>query len=64
MPLPSNIPNATMPNGQTVADHMAETQSVQEQVRARMKRFQQTSVPGSGAWSVGEFGDALPPKTY
>jgi hypothetical protein len=61
---PSNIPVGTMPDGSSVADNMAATADRQEQMRQRLKRFQQTSVPGSGAWSVGEFGDALPPKTY
>jgi conjugal transfer/entry exclusion protein len=53
-----------MPDGTSIADQVANNADRVEQMRQRMKRFSDTSQPGTGAWTVGTYGDALPPKSY
>jgi hypothetical protein len=54
---------AILPDGRSVAQGQADEQQRLRQMRATMQRFGQTSRPGTGAWSVGDYGDALPPMT-
>jgi hypothetical protein len=60
----SNIPQGFMPDGTSIADQVANNADRVEQMRQRMKRFSETSQPGTGARTVGTYGDALPPKSY
>jgi hypothetical protein len=62
MPI-SNIPDGFMPDGRTIADQVSDNEAKQREVRNRMQRFKDTMQPG-GTWTVGDYGDALPPKSY
>jgi hypothetical protein len=52
-----------MSDGRSIADQVSDNAKRLEEMRRRTKTFGDTQQPGTGAWSVGDYGQALPPKS-
>lgn len=61
MPIPGNIPNGVLSNGQSVADNIAGTQ---EELRKRRQQQAEINKTIGNGIASGNYGDALPPNSY
>jgi hypothetical protein len=60
----NDIPVGSMPNGMSIAGHVAANDAERKRRQQQLDQMKNGGLPQSGAWSVGSYGDILPPRGY